>query len=369
MRVIDDYGNYIKLLTLFYIVVSAIKDSVDSLYIVMFFLMVVIFTFGASMVKGKLKKIILLFEGSILIYFSLNIISGAIILLPVVIIEILEDIKIKGMLSFIVISLVIFIFEVKVNYLNIYICTMLYLIYFKMVNELKDIKENLPIVIERQRTDIANLNRKIKKQSEYRKQSIYTYKLKERNEMSKRVHDRVGHTIAGSLLQLEATKIVLDKDINKGKEMIDSTIDVLRSGMDDIRKTLRTINPSDEQIGINKIKLILAEKTQNTPFTYSVISNGDIDKISKIQWKFFVDVVMESSTNTLKYSKGTHITVKIEVFNKMIKLQMKDNGVGCNLIKKGIGISSIEQEAIELGGKVVLNGTKGFEVVVLMPII
>ena len=66
-------------------------------------------------------------------------------------------------------------------------------------------------------------------------QILHTARLEERNEISTRLHDKIGHTISGTLLQLEATKIILDMNPKKAPSMLDICINNLREGMDDIR--------------------------------------------------------------------------------------------------------------------------------------
>ncbi|GAA0126328.1 histidine kinase [Clostridium sp. CTA-19] len=368
MKKINDYNIYIKILALIFIVTKSIQGKIPALYVVAYFLLCLIINFSVHLFKDNIEKLLLVSGIIISFIISITVMPLAIIFFFINLIEFLYLIKLPNAFLLILIWSIVVFLKIDIDFFSLFIFIAIYFIYYRVYWELNFINYDLPLKIEMQRKTIDELNLKLKKQSKYRKQAIYTYKLKERNELSKKVHDKVGHTIAGSLLQLEACKIVLNSDMDKGKEMIDGTIGVLRRGMDDIRKILREINPTDEQIGINRIKLILNEKTQNTNFTFNVIHKGDMEKISKKQWMLFLDVIMESSTNSLKYSEGNHITVKIEVFNKLIKLQIADDGIGNLKFKKGIGLNSIEQEAMELNGKCIINSYKGFEIILLMPI-
>jgi len=131
------------------------------------------------------------------------------------------------------------------------------------------------------RNEVINLRSSLRRAEEYRKQSLATFKLQERNKLSEKMHDKIGHTIASALLQLEAVKVVIGDRGSKAIPLLDNTTSVLRSGMDDIRFTLREIRPTTEQLGINKVKLLLEEKTNNTSFSYSLIYKGDIEASSE----------------------------------------------------------------------------------------
>lgn len=214
---------------------------------------------------------------------------------------------------------------------------------------------------------ISNLNNKLIKEKDMQEQILHTARLEERNEISIRLHDKIGHTISGTLLQLEAAKIIFDVDPKKSISILDSCINNLREGMDDIRAVLRNIRPKEEELGINRIKKILDEKIKGTNIKGKVKYEGDLEKISFKIWLLFIQVTTEITTNSIKYSNCDLIAINLEVLKKFIKLEIKDNGIGCQNIKKGIGISSIEERVENLGGKLILNGDEGFSVIILIP--
>jgi len=57
-------------------------------------------------------------------------------------------------------------------------------------------------------------------------------------------------------MQLEAAKLLLGVDTPKSKSIIQSSINVLREGMNNIRNTLKNIKPPSEELGISKLKLL-----------------------------------------------------------------------------------------------------------------
>ncbi|MCJ7691322.1 MAG: hypothetical protein MUO60_18690 [Clostridiaceae bacterium] len=60
-------------------------------------------------------------------------------------------------------------------------------------------------------------------------------------------------------MQLEASKLLLGSEIPKSKLIIQSSINVLREGMNNTRNTLKNIKPPSEELGINKVKLLVKE--------------------------------------------------------------------------------------------------------------
>lgn len=211
------------------------------------------------------------------------------------------------------------------------------------------------------------LNMRLAKDNEHEKQVRYMSQLEERNKIAQDIHDSIGHTISGSLMQLEAARLLIDKNREKADEILENVINVLREGMEHIRSTLRNIKPAKEQIGINKIKLLLDEFTLRSGIKSNLLYSGNMEKIAFIQWKIINDNINEVLTNTLKYSKATSVRVTIEVLNKFVKIEVKDNGIGAYNLKKGLGIRGIEERTEEIGGKVIVDGSMGFSVIFLLP--
>lgn len=211
------------------------------------------------------------------------------------------------------------------------------------------------------------LSGRLNKDSEYGNQLKHLSQLEERNKIAQEIHDRVGHTISGSLMLLEATKLIMTKDKEKAELMVQNAIDKLREGMESIRATLRNIKPATEQIGINRLKLLLDEFALDNQIKTSMVYKGNLGTISYLYWKIMNENIGEALTNALKYSRATSISLNIEVLNKFVKLEIKDNGVGTLKVVKGLGIKGIEERTGIVGGKVIIDGSNGFSIITLLP--
>ncbi|WP_027624187.1 sensor histidine kinase [Clostridium lundense] len=241
---------------------------------------------------------------------------------------------------------------------------LIYILAYKSNYRIEKLLEENDIL--REKNDI--LFNKINKDLEYENQIMYTSKLEERNKIAQEMHDKIGHTISGSLMQLEAAKLLMDKDKEKAGLFVDNTIKVLREGIESIRITLRNIKPASEQMGINRIRLMLNEVSSRTNIRCNLMHSGNLQNITYAHWKIIYDSIKECITNTIKYSKATIVTVNIQIFNKIIKVEVRDNGIGSFDIKKSMGIKGMEERCEEIGGKVVIDGSKGFSVILILPI-
>ncbi|GKX67219.1 sensor histidine kinase [Inconstantimicrobium mannanitabidum] len=356
-----------KLILIAYIVRDGFTNDLSLVLIIGFMLSFIISSFGRKFIKKQFRIIVCIFEVGLSAYFAIHYIPCAIFICSVALMEYLIVERNLVLLGSIGAFIPLFFNNVQ-NISQEQILITLLLIITIVCNHRNTIKIlNLREDDEIKRNLIHSLERKLIQEKEVHGQDLYTARLEERNKISGRLHDKLGHTISAVLLQLEAVKFIINMDNKKGNEMLDSSIETLRSGMDDIRMTLRNIRPAQEELGINRIKLILEEKTKNTNINFKLSYNGDLDNISASTWLLFINSVMELSTNSIKYARCNLIEVKIDILRKIIKLEVKDNGNGTAKFKKGIGLSNIEDKVTSAGGKLIINSDNGFSTILLIP--
>ncbi len=360
-----------KLILIIYVSSILIEQGLNSSKktpeVIFFLLLFIIINFGKALIENKKYKYMLILASIIqvlLCYLFLE--SIFIFLLPLNIYEILLD-KLKwGYVLGILIATMFFIKEGIVNeYIVISLVTFsAYWFGTRAEKRIQKLSVSCDELKEKNYKLLTDLNNEI----EYKNQIIYTSQLEERNKITQEIHDKLGHSISGSLMQLEAANLIMDKDSQQSKKIIQSTIRVLREGMESIRATLKNIKPESQQIGINKIKLLVDEFKSNDEITGGLYYSGNIDKISYLEWKVIYENVKEALTNIRKYSRAKTFKVDIKVLNKFIKVEIKDDGRGCQKIIRGLGISGIEERTLNLNGKAIIDGSDGFSVIILLPI-
>lgn len=317
--------------------------------------------------NNRLKRFIFIVQSIILFIL---IIKGYILSISLILIDLFRILSKKNIYSSQAVIIFALGFSLK-DYENTDTLILISILILIFIINNKEYKEKIRILQKidlNQRNEIKKLSNKILREKEYREQSLRTSILEERNIISTKLHDKIGHVISGTLLQLEATKMIMDEDNKKSKVLIDRSIQNLRNGMDDIRMTLRSIRPQEEELSINRLKKLLEDKLSNTRIKGKLTFSGDLDRIRTEIWVLFINILIEGSTNAIKYSKCNLFEVNISVLNKLVKFEIKDDGIGCINIKKGIGLNSMEEKIRELDGKIILDGEKGFNIIVLIKI-
>jgi signal transduction histidine kinase len=191
-------------------------------------------------------------------------------------------------------------------------------------------------------------------------------KVQERNLLVQKLHDKIGHTLAANIMQLEVIKMIVHKNKEDAIKMLEATINNLRNGMDDIRHTLRDIKPEQSEVGINQIKKILDDLKCTHSIDTELFFEGDLSSLTLNIWHVIIQNLKEAITNLLKYSKADRLSVRIEIFHKIIKVQFKDNGLPIEYYEKGLGLMGIEERTQSINGRLVIHTDNGFEILMII---
>ena len=191
--------------------------------------------------------------------------------------------------------------------------------------------------------------------------------LEERAELSQTLHDKLGHNINGSVYQLEAVKVLMEKEPEASKKMIQAVIDQLRSGMDEIRLILRKERPKKYKLAVLQLEK-LCEDCRAKGVEAELIVEGELKDIPEKYLEVVLDNAYEAVSNSMKYAKCSKIRISIHVLNQMIRCSISDNGIGCKEIVDGMGISGMRKRVREVNGILDFESEAGFTINMLLPL-
>lgn len=232
--------------------------------------------------------------------------------------------------------------------------------YMDKANRLEDRLEGL-------RRENEALIKKLNDNDMLKRTFEYAAKLEERNRLSQKIHDGIGHSMTGALIQMEAAKRLLAADPAKAEELLVNAIGISKAGIEEIRLTLKETKPPVEQLGWSRLKADIDAFGLQSGLVTSAVIEGNLDMITPLQWKIIRENVGEALTNAAKYAQATAVHVEIRVLNRIIKAVVSDNGVGAEKIVKGMGIAGMEERTAAANGTVIADGAQGFRVTTLIP--
>lgn len=217
------------------------------------------------------------------------------------------------------------------------------------------------------RKKIQQLSSTIRDLQAYIHQSAMN-RLDERNRIAQEIHNKLDHYMTGAFLQMQAAKRIIDPEQKQTLDLLKNAIQISKEGLDQIRTILHKTKPPLQQLGIHRIRFMLEEfSTQHgikTNFHYP----SNLDVITPLQWKVIEENATEALTNVLKHAEATEVSLTITRLNRLIKIEIRDNGKSIKKIKKGIGMMGMEERISAVEGKLIVDGSNGFSVTMIIPI-
>lgn len=195
--------------------------------------------------------------------------------------------------------------------------------------------------------------------------------IEERNRIAREIHDTLGHTLTGAIIQLEAAKKLVYVDQKKAVQSIEQTQNITRSGFSDVKRAIKALRPI--MIENNTLKDALAllfERTQND-FEYTIDSDIQIpDNISDDVKECVYRILQELITNSIRHGNANALQVSIEHQYNVLRINTKDNGKGSKVINEGYGLSGIRERVELLDGQVYFSSKEnnGFSSVIYIPL-
>lgn len=177
--------------------------------------------------------------------------------------------------------------------------------------------------------------------------------LKERNRISREIHDSVGHSLSTTIIQLEAIKRLL-KDNKALYDIVDELRYFVKDSFNEVRTAISKLKPNEYENYQNIFKI--DELVKN----FSKLTNTDVKlTISKNTWSLssvqsmaLYRVIQEALSNAIRHGKCSKVDIFITFNLEDLILNIKDNGLGCKNIVKGNGLNSISERIYELKGNV-----------------
>jgi signal transduction histidine kinase len=333
--------------------------------------------------RGIAKNILLILE--ILIIFSINYSSKsfiAMILYLFLVDSIIINFNKKlGYIYSILVYLINFLsaiimLEEKINLIPVFILVtvpiyIIFIIIFKLINYLlfqnKIIEESLKeITVKKIEKDevYGHLS------EAYEKVELMTANS-ERNKIAREIHDTVGHTLTTVLVEMEASKRLMDKDIIKAKEKLNLAQEQVRKGLNDIRSSVRILEQGKEIMDFwGSLKTFIAECEMHSDIVVKSHVDSNINVYDSGR-RVIYRALQEGLTNGIRHGKSTAFIFKLFVRDNSINFSLEDNGIGAVALTKGFGLRSMEERVKELGGELDIYSEEGegFSIYIKLPLI
>ena len=237
-------------------------------------------------------------------------------------------------------------------------------------------------------------------------------RLVERENISRNIHNSVGHSITAAIMTLDAADMLYDVKPDEARKRMNDANERMRGSLESIRRAVRTLDVETGTISVIDLKAsmdaIIDEFVMDTEMKVDKIYEmpnkiyvSDADKLSekalpddnagvsgeeedrsveipipREHAEFLTGVLKEFLTNGVKHGNATEYVVLLKGDSAHISLVVKDNGKSDftpensrRRIENGFGIKKIISYVERCGGKAVFTNENGFRSEVELPIL
>ncbi|MDF2512657.1 MAG: liaS [Herbinix sp.] len=193
----------------------------------------------------------------------------------------------------------------------------------------------------------------------------------ERSRISGDIHDNLSNMINVVSINLEyALKHYDDKEEAEG--CIRTAYQTANGIRINLRRILEELKPMDiEEVGMITALESLFHKVDKAEMKIEFTHHGIDEKaISAAKHGYVIyKTCMEAVNNSYFCGKAARIEVVLSYKDNSIRLFISDDGIGCNSIHKGRGLTAMEERIQALGGNIYFDSTleEGFHIAVELP--
>lgn len=195
--------------------------------------------------------------------------------------------------------------------------------------------------------------------------------LRERNRLSRELHDSIGHSLSAISFQLGAVEKLIESKPMKAVDMARNLREYSQKTLQELRLMVKDMKPKTLNIseGILAIEELIREFKKNTGIEVNLRISKEKYNLNSDQCSIMYRVVQEFMTNSVKHGQATEININLTFNSQYVYLNIKDNGRGCSNIQEGFGLKNLRERLKGIKGEVSFYSeeSKGFEMVVSIP--
>jgi signal transduction histidine kinase len=197
---------------------------------------------------------------------------------------------------------------------------------------------------------------------------------RERNRLSRELHDTLAHTLSGLAVQLETVKAYFKIDQNTSQLALEKALASVHSGLKETRRALKALRASClDELGLSKAIAVIAEESAaQAHLTLSLSMPLKMPIMSPDIEQCIYRTAQEAITNAANHAGAKNLSVNIDAVRGKIILGVIDDGIGFEVTDAGggdhFGLSVMRERAQINGGKLDIISRPGDGTIVRLTI-
>lgn len=207
-------------------------------------------------------------------------------------------------------------------------------------------------------------------------------RLVERENISRNIHNSVGHSITAAIMALDAADVLYDARPKEARKRMNDASHRIRGSLESIRRAVRVLDEESTELSAGDLKCEMENIINEFMMDTDIHVDWDFDqladaiKILHDHGVFLTGALQEMLTNGVKHGNASEFTVFLLGDTAHIRLEVSDNGHSDfdasnqkRKIENGFGIRKIISYAEKCGGKTAFVNDGGFKGMVELPIV
>ena len=193
---------------------------------------------------------------------------------------------------------------------------------------------------------------------------------KERNRITRELHDSIGYAMTNVAMMMSAGKVLLRENPEGLPDLLDATRRLSEECLQETRKTLyrlRSLKNGHLQ-GIRALSHLVTAFRAATGIDVE-FHHGNVPwSLGEEADAVLYRLVQEGLTNAFRHGKASQIRIALWMDQRATQVRIWDNGQGAASIHEGIGLSGMRERIRSIGGSVEPRNTlDGFELRAELP--
>ncbi len=180
----------------------------------------------------------------------------------------------------------------------------------------------------------------------------------ERSRIAREIHDSLGHRLTTLDVQLELAQKLQDRDPARASQSIDIAKQLASQCLQDVRHAVHSMG--NQVFDLNVAIKTLVQPLDSNPEVKLNYSTQFPPLPATLSHQIYC-IIQEGLTNIQRHGKASQIWLQGKRVGDMIRVELRDNGVGFNLDRapSGFGLRSMSERAQLVGGHLEIYSDPG----------
>ncbi len=194
-------------------------------------------------------------------------------------------------------------------------------------------------------------NAELSRELQFIREDLVTTREEERARLRRELHDGLGPLLGGIRLRLEAARNLAERDPQRSLAVLDAAIDESSEVVGEIRRLVHDLRPPAlDDLGLARAVAQQAQRLSGPSLDIAVEASG-LPVLSAAVEVAAYRIASEALTNVVTHADARRAAVRMHATADALVVEITDDGVGIAADRTaGVGLSSLRERAVELGG-------------------